>query len=522
MARIHTTWLTSFAVLAAIAPYALIYAAHLASPMDGPTGFIQYDMPYYVAAGREAFDGGNWIFYSNPYAGSDPSPAVYVHWLLLILGASVSYLAIDPGAALVMLGAGAAVSMALLTLQLVRHVLGADRRHVWSLFFLAMWGGGVLCLTMVLNNAYHGRHLAQDLFHLDPARGTWFLNWGRNMVYPTEAVYHTLMAGSWLLALRRRYWASLGVAVALAATHPWSGLAGLIVQVSFLSLSLLRHRNRETAHVMVAAIVACLAFGAYYHLFLNGFEQHRNVVDTWQLDWSVGWPTAAAAWGPVGLFAAIALYRRRRSLSDDQLFLLVALVTSLGLAFHDRIIPPIQPLHFTRGYIWLPLFLLGLPVIQEILRKSRTRVGAFAMVLIVTFAFLDNTAFVVAHAHRQYVGVDGFRLRGDSRALLDAAAELDLSGPTLCADAELCYLAATYTALRPVVGHRYITPRYEERSTEVQAFLDYRRGGTSLLRDVRYMIIPFETLGALRREPHRSDWLMRIRKGGLVLLERDP
>ena len=54
--------------LALLTPVLLFYACHFCG-RPNPTGFIQYDMPYYMANAREYFDrGGFRLFYSNPFS----------------------------------------------------------------------------------------------------------------------------------------------------------------------------------------------------------------------------------------------------------------------------------------------------------------------------------------------------------------------------------------------------------------------------------------------------------------------
>ena len=72
--------------LALFAPALLPYAAHFAFPPPGrmPTGFIDYDLPYYLANAREHFDDGRFhFFYSNPFDPNYASPRIYVQPMTL-------------------------------------------------------------------------------------------------------------------------------------------------------------------------------------------------------------------------------------------------------------------------------------------------------------------------------------------------------------------------------------------------------------------------------------------------------
>ena len=64
------------ASLALMLPAMIPWGAHLVDrrPYSLPTGYIQPDMPLYMAKAREAFDGGRFhAFYANP-CGPDAGP----------------------------------------------------------------------------------------------------------------------------------------------------------------------------------------------------------------------------------------------------------------------------------------------------------------------------------------------------------------------------------------------------------------------------------------------------------------
>ena len=57
--------------------------------------------------------------------------------------------------------------------------------------------------------------------------------------------------------------------------------------------------------------------------------------------------------------------------------LIVWFAVSFVLANHEFAMVPLQPLHFTRGYLWTPLFLLGAPVLVQMFRWMPRWVGQF-------------------------------------------------------------------------------------------------------------------------------------------------
>src|SRR5574341_103295 len=98
----NPSWLAS-ALLASPALIPLIHSYLLAS-LEGrfATGFIQYDMAYYMANAREHFDQGFQLTYGNPY-GPYGTPAIYFQPHIFLLGC-LQHLGMAPGMALNVFG----------------------------------------------------------------------------------------------------------------------------------------------------------------------------------------------------------------------------------------------------------------------------------------------------------------------------------------------------------------------------------------------------------------------------------
>jgi hypothetical protein len=66
------------------------------------------------------------------------------------------------------------------------------------------------------------------------------------------------------------------------------------------------------------------------------------------------------------------------------------------LANHDLFVRPRQPIHFTHGYLWVPLFLIGAPVmikIAELLLAAPWRIGLPTSIALSGLMFLDNAGW---------------------------------------------------------------------------------------------------------------------------------
>ena len=452
-------------ILLVLAPFLLIPIAHVLSDPESATGFFHYELPYYVANGRAAFERGDGVFYPNPYDPAEDAPVIYAHWLPWIFGALTAKLGFDPGDVVLAFTFFAAIGFAWVTRKLV-HLRTESCGQADFAFVLAMTGGGLLACAGLLASFGTESNLADSILNFDPGRGMWFLNWGRNALFPTEAVYHTLVAACWIAEIRHRSrWANVFLLL-LITTHPWSGLELLFTINLWRGIEFLRQPTRIRRNQLAVAVVFLTAFLGYYKLWLPTFPSHAQLQSVWELNWSLSWTVAALAYLPVLIPCILQVRRQMRggSLTGTERFLLCALVVAIGLAFHDRLINPVQPLHFTRGYVWMPLFLIGLPVILETVSSLQRRSVAKAVLAAGMLLFVfDNLTFSIVHLQRQLAKTDGFHLNADERALMSDLDKAAMGTTVLTDSATLNYLLPTYANVRPWLGPHFNTPSFPNR-----------------------------------------------------------
>jgi hypothetical protein len=482
-------------IVISLLPFWAVPIAHVASNPQTATGFFHYELPYYVANGRAAFERGNGIFYPNPYDPAPESPAIYAHWLPWLLGLATACFKFDPGDVILSLTFCASIAFAWATWSLVQHRTSSHRANRGSpggnlTFLLAMWGGGLLCFAGTAVAGLQSTPWLESVLQFDPGNGMWFLNWGRNALFPTEAVYHTLVACCWLAEIKTQKRVANGCLLLLATTHPWSGLELLLTINLWRGVQFLRHRTVSARNQLSISVSLLVTFLLYYKVWLSTFPQHAKLQQVWELDWSLSWTSALLAYIPVFIPCAVLIVRKLVQSSPNDVspdspgvvipepgkqlasysagvfnrteqFLLCALLVATGLAFHDRIIKPVQPLHFTRGYMWLPMFLIGLPVIMEWWNHVHRRIPQYAVVLLALVVVADNFVFSAVHIDRQLTQVDGFHLDTGERTLL--ASLHGQRGPVLLESTELNYLLPSYADARPWLGHHFNTPLFPER-----------------------------------------------------------
>jgi hypothetical protein len=466
-------WLVS---LIGVAPYLLLFAvlAYLRPPRCETTGFFGYDQPYYLANARAIFERGNGLAYPNPYDPDPQAPSIYFHWLIWAFGAAICRLGMDPGRLHLISGIAAALVFSRLTLAIV-EVCRAGLSYRYPVFLLAMWGGGLATLLSLSQGMVMGPGAIIDF---EPWNGLWMLYWGRNAMVTTEAVYHILMLGSWIALLKGRWRACLVCITLLATTHPFTGLQALaIFLTSPLSIGVGRRCGRMPLWFLVGLLVLASGFLGYYFGFLPRFPQHRAIQASWMMDWSEAPHETVAAYALVALLVLIRLVRDRWRVDRDGRFLLIAAGVSFLLSHHDRLIAPRQPLHFTHGYVWMPLFLFGVPVLRSVMEWASQRSARWVLTwALLALGCLDNATWILRLAHFNALAAGAIRdaspmaplitvayLPEDLAALYRRMAIEGVTGVILSDDPIAGYLAATYTACRPYYGHTYNTPDYAAR-----------------------------------------------------------
>lgn len=489
-------------------PVVLLYAAQLFVAPHGTSfsGFIQFDMPVYVADAHQYVEGQGSLLYSNPYDWHPDSPAIYFQPLIWLLG-QLQRLGVGPVAGFLAIGFASCLgAMAVLQLVLRDYARLPRGLDAWILV-LAAWGGGLLMLGHLVTRQ-----------PLDPGDGFWNLNLGRNFIYPTEAFYHLLTLLIFWFVIRGRMWLTVGVALFLAISHPFTGAQYAAILFGWATLEWLSRSGRIRFPQLLAFVLPVGLVVGYYMVYLPSHGSHASLVKQWTLDWSPGLATQLAAYAPVGGFAAHRVWTDRRSLGAPERFLIVAAVVSLALSNHGLFMTPRQPLHFTRGHIWFPLFLLGVPSLASLVAHLKQRFGRRGyirwMVLITFVVLFDNLSFF---AYRTQVPT-GIFISPSNRELRAAFEESGDAPVVLTRDLMSAYLLPVYTAARPFVSHEHNTPDYAEQLAKLARFFDSGRvpeelAGECIVTAVRHG----EEAPPLPRDAwHRSDagsWTLLKREG---------
>ena len=449
------------------------------------TGFPQYDQAYYAANGRAIFERGNGFSGPNPYDPDPAAPAIYFHLLNWFFGLLVAKAGLDPGLVYVTTGLLAGLLFARLTLALLERLV-ASQRSLRLLFPLAMWGGGIATLTFFLVQSLGMLQPETPIHVFDPGKGWWFLYWGRNLTFATEAFYHCLVLGIWLAFLGRHWWKMTLLTLLLATTHPFTAIQMLLPLGAFVFLSMIAPSATGLPRLPPAVITALAAiagaFGSYYGIFLSGHSAHADLSIVWSTNWQETPMQTLCAYLPLLLALGLTLKGRHLLPRPELVFFGLFAASSFLLSHHGWFMKPYQPLHFTRGYLWLPLFVLALPWLEKTIAPLvesgfRRQVGALLLILL---AASDNLVFVFATS-REPPATDVRYIDAELRHVFRLLDREKTQGVLISNDPAASYLVATYTQVRPYFGHLHNTSDRDQRLAELDQFFRQSKSGPLIL-----------------------------------------
>jgi hypothetical protein len=444
-----------------------------------PTGFIQYDMPYYMANARQHFVNGFHLTYGNPYAPYG-TPAIYFQPHVLLL-AILERTGLDPGVAFNLFGLGAIAFATTAAARLYEKLVGwqtpAQKLGLVCLF----WGGGVLSLTGLACGPIAGVGPVRASMLFDFNEGWWMLNFGRNLVYPTEAFYHGIFLLAILMLVQRRFAPVLALTALLSMSHPFTGLSLALIVAAYAALELAMGSGAASWKLLAGAVIIAALHVAYYLVFLNRFADHRALRAQWEINWSYPPWIFIPALFLVGFVAFTRLLYGGENLKHvleeprARLFL-VWFAVVFALTQHGLVVKPMQPIHFAHGYDWIALFFLAAPSLVGLLnrllaiRRPVLRAGAVTALLVVIV--FDNLMWFVSFSDPavQHYAIS---LDRDQRGVLDWL-RWHAAPPAVVAseDTRIDYLTSTYTGVRAWCGHDHNTPHAAERFKELVAAFD--------------------------------------------------
>ena len=319
-----------------------------------------------------------------------------------------------------------------------------------------------------------GQWTFQSLFFFDPFDGWWFLNLGRNLCLPTEAWYHAVSLGCVVLLCRKRFVTGVACLALLSTSHPFTGTQFILIVLVWLALEKFFWRNQDVPFwALVSTLGIALVHFWYYLVLLPVSEEHVTLMSQWTLDWSMKAQNMIPAYALVAFMAGWRMRNPQlvsQTLADaSNRLLIVWFVVSFLLANHEFAFTPHQPLHFTRGYVWTPLFLLGAPTLIAVFDRLLTfrHIGWLLICMSLAVLMMDNAVWFAGRCRWK----TGERIYRDEQALLQYLGSVPDHLLVICESHRVGYFTTVYTKHRAWHSHPYNTPHRDQRIQEVADYL---------------------------------------------------
>lgn len=456
--------------------YAAYYLNHSSSLI--PTGFIAYDNVSYIANAKQYLDADKFsLFYSNPLNDSGNYPAVYFQTQTIFL-AFLLWIGFAPGFTIVLFNWIGALLSFRMAIGIYDHLYSnSNHRKLFISFFC--WGGGLLalaCIPIALIKPMGNLDFLDRMFFIDPAWGWWGLNFGRGHFTSTEGYFHFLFLSGILCILKKKWNLALAVSLFLSLSHPFTGIEYLAIITGWGFIEKLIVKNKDVPWIFLIGISFIMAFHIFYYLFyLNRFPEHRSVSEQFSLNWRLRFFNMIPAYCLVGALALASLIKLKKSFFGSlpiRLFFTWFVIAFL-LANHEMFMKPMQPLHFTRGYVWAGLFLLGLPALHNLFQNEKIKKYPFVLIFFSALLFSDNFLWITNNVRFPHTSPSVICITEEQKNLLQIIDKNSTNKTLIIGDDEVpVYMSAVYSKAYPWISHRFNTPYAEKKEKAYRNFIE--------------------------------------------------
>ena len=470
-------WLFALLLTTPMVVFFLGYLFNHSNDLE-PTGFIQHDNISYVAYAKQYLDSDkNSLFYSNPFNDSDDHQPIYFQTQTLLF-AGLMKAGIPPGWILIPFTLVCSLICFWLLIAIYDHLFPGNKHRTISIWLLA-WGGGLLTLSGFFAQLIYGSSNVNSIFFLDPGSGWWGLNFGRALFFSCEAYYHVLFLGVIYCLLKQKWPGVLAISAILSISHPFTGIELLSIANTWLLVEKIIFKNKSIPAWLVIGELLILLFHLYYYLYyLNQFDDHHSVNEQYALNWRLRFFSIIPAYSITGMLALLSVWKINKprkffSKSQNRLFLLWFLV-AFGLANHEMVMKPMQPLHFTRGYIWTSLFILGIPALHYLLSNLTASIfQKITLGFFVLFFFSDNLAWIYSQSSAKATTPSTSYLNSEQKKIFTLLKKHTTNRSLIIGSDELIpYMSSVYSRAYPWLSHPFTTPYVAQKKAALSRFIE--------------------------------------------------
>lgn len=475
----------AFVCLLALLPALYVQWDFAAKPPPGNhvSGFFQGDMPTYVCYARMGEPRTLGLTYQNAHDIREEGVTPLVNLPISVMGwllkAGMGPVVLEHAMRIVF-----GFTM-FFVLGLLLRVVFPDRKWFWLGFLVTSIGGGFTWWTafgdMPDGTLNQFSWVLMRTRMLQQTHYWWFLDLYRNLWYPLELAYHTMLFGQ-LYGLATRRWRLACVCHALGClSNPFLGIQMSGIQLPVLLWAFLWTRERPKKRFLAISFTVAALFVSYYALLLPLDDVARSLEDQHRFAYRhnlEGW-VMQIEYGPalIGLIGLVVDRGFRRMIRDQWTLvppLMLALVT-LALSQHGRLgFGTLMPMHFTRGYLHTGLWILTLAwgVRLAMLWKFKQVVvaAAFGAVLM----SLPGTLFFLRWEQLHGPQAQGVIWPHDYQEVLDELEAVEEPQNVVVHDWELGRQICALTWHRSAFGTELTTPHYAARVDDLR---QYARSG---------------------------------------------
>ncbi|HWJ26093.1 MAG TPA: hypothetical protein VNS32_06095, partial [Flavisolibacter sp.] len=146
-------------------------------------------------------------------------------------------------------------------------------------------------------------------------------------------------------------------------------------------------------------------------------------------------------------------------------------IIAFFLANHELFIKAIQPLHFTRGYVWTSLFLLGLPALHHLFQNKQMKHRNLVLLIFSCLFFSDNFLWITNNVRSAALTPSVGYLTAEQRNLLKIIERNSDNTTLLIGSDDIPYLCTVYTKAYPWISHPYTTPFVAKKQAAYNDFM---------------------------------------------------
>jgi hypothetical protein len=281
-----------------------------------------------------------------------------------------------------------------------------------------------------------------------------------------------------LFILKKKWKAALLSIFLLSASHPFTGIELLSILGAWVFIEKIIVKNKMIPWYFAIGTGVIIVLHLYYYLYyLNQFPEHKSVSEQFSVNWRLRFFNMIPAYvlvAPLAVFSIFKLSKPGIFFKNTHNRLLICwLIVVVLLSNHELFMKPMQPIHFTRGYDWTAMFLLGLSALQALYNYVlKIKKGIIYLSLLACLFLSDNFLWIFNYIRFTNKTTSVMYITPEQKEVL-AIIKDNSDNKTLLVsgDYELSMLNTVYTKAWSWISNPYTTPFYARKKQAYDNFI---------------------------------------------------